>query len=121
MVKSAIFLRWGPPAFLIWLLFSWPARAVDGPLTPEQSVQYLKTEPGLKVDLMAAEPLVVDPVAVAWDEKGRMFVVEDRGYPTGPGAGKPPAGQVVMLEDADGDGRSNNSAAPLACYSPLYG
>src|SRR5712691_9872304 len=79
--------------------------AIDGPLTPEQSLQYLKTEPGLHVELVAAEPLVVDPVAVAWDEKGRMFVVEDRGYPTGPGAGKPPAGQVVMLEDTDGDGR----------------
>src|SRR5216684_2836635 len=79
--------------------------AIDGPLTPEQSLQYLKTEPGLKVKLVAAEPIVVDPVAVAWDEKGRMFVVEDRGYPTGPGAGKPPAGQVVMLKDNDGDGK----------------
>ena len=65
------------------------ARAIDGPLTPEQSLTYLKTEPGLKVELVAAEPMVVDPVAVAWDEKGRMFVVEDRGYPTGPGKGQP--------------------------------
>jgi putative membrane-bound dehydrogenase-like protein len=81
------------------------ARAIDGPLTPEQSLQYLKTEPGLKVELVAAEPMVVSPVAVAWDEKGRMFVVEDRGYPTGPGKGKPPVGQVVLLEDTDGDGK----------------
>ncbi len=103
--KSAIVLCLAPAAVLILLLFSLQARAIDGPLTPEQSLQYLKTEPGLKVELVAAEPLVVDPVAVAWDEKGRMFVVEDRGYPTGPGAGKPPAGQVVMLEDTDGDGR----------------
>jgi len=104
-VESAIVLRLGPAAVLIWLLFSLQARAIDGPLMPEQSLQYLKTEPGLKVELVAAEPLVVDPVAVAWDEKGRMFVVEDRGYPTGPGAGKPPAGQVVMLKDTDGDGK----------------
>src|SRR5438876_12129943 len=95
-----------PPILLALLLGSaLQARAIDGPLTPEQSLQYLKTEPGLKVELVAAEPLVVDPVAVAWDEKGRMFVVEDRGYPTGPGAGQPPAGQVVMLEDTNGDGR----------------
>src|SRR5207247_8172792 len=80
-------------------------RAIDGPLTPEQSLAYLKTEPGLKVELVAAEPMVVDAVAVAWDERGRMFVVEDRGYPTGPGKGKPPLGQVVMLEDTDGDGK----------------
>jgi putative membrane-bound dehydrogenase-like protein len=82
-----------------------PAQAIDGPLSPEESLKYLKTEPGLKVELVASEPLVVDPVAVAWDEKGRMFVVEDRGYPVGPGKGKPPVGQVIMLEDTNGDGR----------------
>ncbi len=49
--------------------------------------------------------MVIDPVALAWDERGRLFVVEDRGYPTGPGKGNPPAGQVVMLEDTNGDGK----------------
>ena len=90
---------------LILFLSAWSVRAIDGPLTPEQSLQYLRTEPGLKVELVAAEPMVVSPVAVAWDEKGRMFVVEDRGYPTGPGKGKAPVGQVVLLEDTDGDGK----------------
>src|ERR1051326_4694224 len=92
---------------VFFLLFSSAlfAQAIDGPLSPEDSLKYLKTEPGLKVELVAAEPMVVDPVAVAWDEKGRMYVVEDRGYPTGPGKGKPPVGQVVLLEDTDGDGK----------------
>jgi putative membrane-bound dehydrogenase-like protein len=81
------------------------ASAIDGPLSPKESLKYLQTEPGLKVELVAAEPTVVDPVAVAWDEKGRMYVVEDRGYPTGPGKGKAPLGQVVLLEDTDGDGK----------------
>src|SRR6266496_6708332 len=86
--------------FGAWCLFGvFSAFAIDGPLTPEQSLHYLKTEPGLRVELVAAEPMVVDPVAVAWDERGRMYVVEDRGYPTGPGKGKPPVGQVVMLDD----------------------
>jgi len=49
--------------------------------------------------------MVVDPVAVAWDEMGRMFVVENRGYSTGPGKDKPPAGQIVLLEDTNGDGK----------------
>ena len=80
------------------------AFAIDGPLSPEESLKYLKTEPGLKVELVAAEPMVVSPVAVAWDEKGRMFVVEDRGYPVGPGKGKPPVGQVVLLQDTTGAG-----------------
>ncbi len=76
---------------------------MDGPLSPEESLKYLQTEPGLRVELVASEPMVVDPVAVAWDERGRMFVVEDRGYPLGPGKGTPPEGQVVLLEDTDGD------------------
>jgi putative membrane-bound dehydrogenase-like protein len=56
------------------------------------------------VELAASEPGVESPVAVAFDELGRMFVVEDRGYPTGPGEGKPPAGAIALLEDTDGDG-----------------
>src|ERR1041384_3651953 len=83
--------------------------ALDGPLSPEESLKYLKTEPGLRVELVAAEPMVVDPVAVAWDERGRMFVVEDRGYPVGPGKGQKPVGQVVLLEDTGGDGQYDKS------------
>src|SRR5881628_526861 len=105
MFKGFVVFRPLLATLLIWFLFAGSTRAIDGPLTPEQSLQYLKTEPGLKVELVAAEPMVVDPVAVAWDEKGRMFVVEDRGYPIGPGKGKPPVGQVVMLEDTYGDGK----------------
>jgi putative membrane-bound dehydrogenase-like protein len=93
----AVFMSFGPAIACSY--------AIDGPLAPEQSLQYLRTEPGLKVELVAAEPMVIDPVAVAWDEKGRMFVVEDRGYPIGPGKGKPPVGQVVMLESTKGDGK----------------
>jgi putative membrane-bound dehydrogenase-like protein len=94
-----------PVSLLVLLVFRVTAFGVDGPLSPEDSLTYLKTEPGLKVELVAAEPMVVSPVAVAWDEKGRMYVVEDRGYPVGPGKGKPPVGQVVLLEDTDGDGK----------------
>src|SRR5438477_9959580 len=105
MFRGFFVLRQLLAALLICLLLASSTPAIDGPLTTEQSLRYLKTEPGLKVELVAAEPMVVDPVAVAWDEKGRMFVVEDRGYPTGPGKGKPPLGQVVMLEDTKGDGK----------------
>jgi putative membrane-bound dehydrogenase-like protein len=81
------------------------AAVMEGPLSPEDSLRSFQTEPGLKVDLVAAEPITGDPVAMAFDENGRLFVVENRGYPTGPGAGKPPAGVIAMLEDEDGDGR----------------
>ncbi len=80
------------------------ARAVDGPLTPEEAIASFKLEPGLRVELVASEPTVVNPVAVAFDEKGRMYVAEDRGYPLGPGKGKPGEGQIVLLESSKGDG-----------------
>ena len=80
-------------------------KALDGPLSPQDSLKAFQVEPGLKVELVAAEPMVVDPVAIAFDERGRMYVAEDRGYPTGPGKGKPPAGQIVLLEDTNSDGK----------------
>ncbi len=57
------------------------------------------------MELAAAEPTVVDPVALGFDELGRMYVAENRDYPTGPGEGQPPGGMIALLEDADGDGR----------------
>jgi hypothetical protein len=78
--------------YLVFGVFS--SFALDGPLTHEESLKHLQTEPGLRVELVVAEPMVEDPVAIAWDEKGRLYVVEDRGYPTGPGKGKPPLGKL---------------------------
>jgi putative membrane-bound dehydrogenase-like protein len=82
-----------------------PGPGLDGPLTPEQAPRSFRLEPGLRLELVAAEPLVVSPVAVAFDERGRMYVAEDRGYPTGPGPGQPPVGRIARLDDTDGDGR----------------
>jgi putative membrane-bound dehydrogenase-like protein len=74
----------------------------DRALSPEEALKSFRTEPGLRVELVAAEPTVVDPVALAFDERGRLFVVENRGYPT---SANPPLGVVALLEDKDGDGR----------------
>lgn len=63
-------------------------------------------EPGLRIQLVASEPLVVDPVAFAFDEDRRMYVVEDHGYPDPAEGGAPTKlGQIVLLEDTNGDGR----------------
>ena len=60
----------------------------------------------MKVELVAAEPLVFDPVAIAFDHRGRMFVAEYRDYPTGPEKETDlPLSRIVMLEDTDHDGR----------------
>lgn len=54
-----------------------------------------------RIELVAAEPDVIDPVAMAFDAQGRLYVVEMRDYPYHP----EPQGRVKRLEDRDGDGR----------------
>jgi len=70
------------------------------PLSPESSRAAFDVLPGHVVDLVAAEPLVFDPVAIAWDAAGRLFVAEMSDYPNATGGGR-----VVTLTDSDGDGR----------------
>jgi putative membrane-bound dehydrogenase-like protein len=78
---------------------------VRGPLTPEQALKEFRVAPGLRVELVAAEPDVASPVAMAFDEDGRLWVVEMPDYPNGPPRGQPPGGRVRILEDTDGSGR----------------
>lgn len=82
-----------------WLLLFATRCVADEPLNPKQALASFRLEPGWRVELVAAEPNVVAPVAIAFDERGRMFVAENRGYPTGP-----ERGDIVMLEDPRGDG-----------------
>lgn len=77
----------------------------ESPSTPTRALAAFQHDPGLRVELVAAEPLVFQPCALAWDAEGLMFVVENRGYPNGPGPDQPPAGVIARLEDTDGDGR----------------
>ena len=76
-------------------------------LSPAEALATFVVEPGYRIDLVAAEPLVQSPVAIAFDDRGRMYVAENRGYPD-PLEGQPPAapqGVIALLSDTDGDGR----------------
>ena len=75
---------------------------VSEPLTPELALAEFAAVPEVRVELVASEPDVVDPVAMAFDEAGRLWVVEMRDYPV---AGQPPRSRVVILRDDDHDGR----------------
>ncbi len=81
-------------------------------LTPEQAMKAFTLAPGIKLELAAAEPLVQEPVAIAFAPDGRMFVVEMRGYmPDLDGKGEDlPVGRVSVLRDTDGDGRYDTSS-----------
>src|SRR6516225_3260355 len=76
-----------------------------GPLSPREELATFRVPKGFRVELVAAEPQVVDPVAMAFDEDGRIFVTEMRGYPNaGVATGTISSGKIKMLEDRDGDG-----------------
>lgn len=70
-------------------------------------IKELQIEDGLKVTLVAKEPLVIDPVAFSFDENGFLYIVEDRGYPDSAEGGEPDKkeGRIVRLEDKNGDGK----------------
>lgn len=74
-------------------------------LTPNEEKSTFRLPPGFRIELAACEPNIVDPVAIAFDEVGRMYVAEMPGYPNGGvGTGDIHSGKVKLLEDRDGDG-----------------
>ena len=92
----------------VWILsLSFGVSAAEGPPTVAQALKLFQIEKSASIEIAAAEPHLRDPVAMCFDAKGRMLVVESPGYPFLPGDGKavPTLGRVALLEDADGDGR----------------
>jgi putative membrane-bound dehydrogenase-like protein len=76
---------------------------VRSPVSPQESLAHFVVPPGLKVELAAHEPNVIDPIAIRFDELSRMWVVEMRDYPAGI-PGKKGGSRISVLEDADNDG-----------------
>lgn len=76
------------------------------PLSPEEALATFELKPGYQIELVAAEPLVEDPILIQFDEAGRMWVVEMRGFMNDiDGTGEDePTGRVSILWDDDNDG-----------------
>jgi putative membrane-bound dehydrogenase-like protein len=84
----------------------WIDQPTEPPKSPEESHACFEIEPGFRIELVAAEPVITDPVAIDFDQSGRMFVVEYTDYPVGPkDPATPPLSQIVLLEDTSLDGR----------------
>jgi putative membrane-bound dehydrogenase-like protein len=71
--------------------------------SPADSLNQIELAAGYRLELLAHEPLVIDPVEVAFDTAGRMWVVEMRDYPFR--IADKPQGTIRILIDSDGDGR----------------
>ncbi len=68
---------------------------------PDKAPETFEIRPGFRLELAAHEPLIVDPIAMQFDESGRLFVVEMRGYSE---RREEALGRVKLLVDQDGDG-----------------
>ena len=74
-------------------------------LSPSEAVAKMTVPPGFQVELVASEPDIVNPVAMTFDERGRVWITESLEYPrqsAGPGRDR-----VKVLEDTDGDGKAD--------------
>jgi putative membrane-bound dehydrogenase-like protein len=85
--------------------------------TPQQAVESFSVAPGFEMQLVAAEPDVLEPILIAYDENAAMYVAEFLKFPAKEGKSDGPDGRIRRLQDLDGDGRyetSNVFAAGLA-------
>ena len=81
--------------------------ATTPPLAPEESQKQIHVPPGFEVRLFASEPEVVNPVAMTWDERGRLWVLELYEYPKGAAKGEKGRDRIKILEDTDADGKAD--------------
>ena len=80
----------------------------QAPLAPKDSMRYTQVPADFDLHLFAAEPDLVKPIYIAWDERGRAWVIEARDYPHGlVGEGEPGKADIKICEDTDGDGKAD--------------
>jgi len=75
------------------------------PLSPEESMQYTQVPVGFRLELFASEPDIVNPICMAWDHRGRLWVAEAVDYPNELTNDRTGRDSIKILEDTNGDGR----------------
>lgn len=84
-------------------------RLADQPRSPQESLESIQVPEGYTIELVASEPLVTDPVGIAWGTDGKVWVVEMGDYPLGGGK----TGCIKTLKDIDADGVMDTSTVFL--------
>ena len=80
----------------------------QAPLSPSDSLRYTQVPADFELQLFTAEPDVVKPIFLSWDERGRAWVIEARDYPHGlQPEGEPGHDTIKICEDTNGDGRAD--------------
>ncbi len=96
------------------------AVAQDRAMPPEEAAATMKLPPGFKATVFAAEPAIVQPMAFTFDDRGRVWVVENLSYPTWR-SDNTGHDRVTILEDTDGDGRHDKRTVFLDNGANLSG
>ncbi len=98
------------------------------PLAPEEALKRLALPEGFRATLFAAEPDVAQPISIAFDDRGRLWVAECYSYESSGGPwNRPVKDRILILEDVDGDGRFDkrkifrNGARNLTSILPGFG
>jgi len=83
-----------------------PAPRFQLPLSPEESMKLVQIPVGFELQLFASEPMIINPISMTWDERGRLFVIETTDYPN---EIRKDGGddKIKILEDTDGDGKAD--------------
>ena len=81
-------------------------------LSPEESLKTFNLPPGYRLELVASEPMIKEPVAIAWDGNARMYVAEMLTYMQDANATgeQNPISRISLLEDTDNDGKMDKSS-----------
>jgi len=78
-------------------------------LSPEEAVESMTMLEGVKANAWAGEPMVTQPIAFCWDDRGRLWVAENRDYESrGSGFSNSGDSRIVILEDTDRDGDADS-------------
>lgn len=101
--------RWSEFTGWRWTSAMWGVAQREGRqaefLTPARAVARMSLPPGFEVNVFACEPMVTQPMAFCWDDRGRMWIAENRDYESrGRGFSRSGDSRILILEDTDRDG-----------------
>ena len=83
---------------------------LQAPFGPQEAIKHVQVPPGFEAQLFASEPLIAgNPVAMAWDERGRLWLAETRDYPNNMRPGGQGNDVIKILEDTNRDGRADKA------------